>query len=238
MQLFAFFASLACFNAVLHVSASGSTPASGPVQPASVVAAFTKYTRLACIAYYKDAQSITSWSCPDCRDPSVQDSTQVSFIATADGSEQGYVAISPSLQSIIFAVRGSASPDSYFQDMSLVEQQISYSGSPSNMEVHSGFWSVYKQMQPLMQPVLQSYMAQNPTYTVSFVGHSLGAAVVTLAALDLAATGQLGSNLGKVNLVTMGQPRIGNPAFGTFLKSLGFNQISRLVNYDDIVPHM
>ena len=63
-------------------------------------------------------------------------------------------------------------------------------------------------------------------------GHSLGAALGSLAVLDFARMHD------KENLfITFGQPRVGNKEFAAYFDSMIANPM-RLVHYHDIVPHI
>ena len=52
-------------------------------------------------------------------------------------------------------------------------------------QVHTGFWNAWKEARPKVLPALQKAVAANPKYQVVVTGHSLGAAIATLAAAEL-----------------------------------------------------
>ncbi|KAJ3063284.1 hypothetical protein HDU99_004915 [Rhizoclosmatium hyalinum] len=218
------------------VSAGGGDVSTNVI-PASQVAYFTKHTRYAFVSYYNDGSSISNWSCNFCKDPSLKDTIQPVFTPSADGNSQGFVAISPSLKSIIVSLRGTNSAAEVVADLFVVPQNLPVKNSPEEVLVHAGFWYVWaEQLRPVVEPVLKKYIKANPGYTVSFVGHSLGGAAAVLAAVDLTARGVV--QAGKSRLITFGQPRIGNAAFGAYVNSFHFAEVSRVVNYNDIVPHL
>ncbi|GLC58164.1 hypothetical protein PLESTB_001325800 [Pleodorina starrii] len=78
--------------------------------------------------------------------------------------------------------------------------------------------------------------ASTPTRVI-FTGHSLGGAMATLAAYDLAARKTDGFFSGDVQLYTFGSPRVGNQAFMEAFNNMVPNAW-RFTNTDDIVPRV
>jgi predicted lipase len=70
----------------------------------------------------------------------------------------------------------------------------------------------------------------HPTYAVKVTGHSLGAAMAQLAAMDLVKAGF------PATLYNFGQPRVGDQAYAAF--STGKLKTFRVVHNKDDVPHM
>jgi hypothetical protein len=69
------------------------------------------------------------------------------------------------------------------------------------------------------------------------VGHSLGGAVAQIAALDsLNALNEL--NMEKIEIITIGSPRVGNRAFSEWASGIFKNKHKRVVNQDDLCPHL
>ncbi len=85
-------------------------------------------------------------------------------------------------------------------------------------QVHDGFLRAYNSI----APQLQDWLAKCTAKTVYLTGHSLGAAIATLAAALLPET----------RLVTFGSPRVGNVAFTSMFKS---RMVDRYVNCADVV---
>lgn len=71
-------------------------------------------------------------------------------------------------------------------------------------------------------------------WTLYCTGHSLGGALATLAALDLA---QGALPLGRIGLYTLGAPRVGNPDLASLADAL-LPEAFRLVNGQDVVTRM
>lgn len=100
--------------------------------------------------------------------------------------------------------------------------------------VHSGFFGAYQALSAILAADFNQLRTQYPSYQVLFTGHSLGAAVANLAAVDLLAVHGQGS---QAVLYNFGSPRVGNNAYATY----GENNVGvtyRVTHYDDIVPHL
>eukprot|EP00448_Togula_jolla_P012981 CAMPEP_0170597440 /NCGR_PEP_ID=MMETSP0224-20130122/15710_1 /TAXON_ID=285029 /ORGANISM="Togula jolla, Strain CCCM 725" /LENGTH=222 /DNA_ID=CAMNT_0010921915 /DNA_START=467 /DNA_END=1135 /DNA_ORIENTATION=- len=98
--------------------------------------------------------------------------------------------------------------------------------------VHEGFAVGYNELRDSHLSAISSLGCRN----VSVVGHSLGGALATLAALDLRASGILVDNLW-----TFGSPVVGNEAFTTaFIEAAAQQHVHpaswRVVNKHDPVP--
>jgi triacylglycerol lipase len=75
---------------------------------------------------------------------------------------------------------------------------------------------------------------QDNKQTIWFCGHSLGAALATLAAVEYVV-----NDKGVINgLYTIGQPRLGNTTFTEYSDKILANKYFRFVNNDDIVPRI
>jgi len=74
-----------------------------------------------------------------------------------------------------------------------------------------------------------------PDLPFLFTGHSLGAALSVLSAVDVYLT--LGDSRGVMDSFNFGNPRVGNTAFANFVDGI-FDSSYRVVNQDDIVPHL
>ena len=84
---------------------------------------------------------------------------------------------------------------------------------------------------------VKSMKSKLPDYDIILTGHSLGAAVATLSAIDLIKNGT------SVSLYTFGSPRVGNKEFSDYVSSL-FSTLSnkynsyRFTHSRDIIPHV
>jgi len=93
--------------------------------------------------------------------------------------------------------------------------------------VHNGFHSAY-------QSIKNELLVQiKDKEEVFIVGHSLGAALATLAALHI----RYVYPSHKLNLITLGCPKVGDSGFCQACNTIGFTH-KRLVNGHDIVPKL
>ena len=87
----------------------------------------------------------------------------------------------------------------------------------SPLVVHAGFFISYNDsyLRPNVTDAVREMMTVHRGDPIYVVGHSMGAAVATLCALDLQLTFDLGPS--DVRLYTYGSPRVGNQAFAEFV---------------------
>ncbi|EPQ65856.1 Bgt-4702 [Blumeria graminis f. sp. tritici] len=83
-----------------------------------------------------------------------------------------------------------------------------------NCTVHTGFWNSYQSIRSSILPQIQILCQKYPNYQLHFVGHSLGGAIATLAALELDALGR------SPHVTTFGEPRIGNAGFAKYIDTV------------------
>ncbi len=92
--------------------------------------------------------------------------------------------------------------------------------------VHNGFWTAWKSVRGKVLDELQSAVTNKQT--IWFTGHSLGAALATLAARDMP------KKFKPAAVNTFGSPRCGSPQY---VKAYNVH-VKRFVNENDIVPHV
>jgi hypothetical protein len=95
---------------------------------------------------------------------------------------------------------------------------------PGGGRVHAGFLAAYQAVHAPLQAALDQLPS---TGRLIFTGHSLGAAVATLAAAEFRAR--------QPELVTFGSPRVGDAGFAELLQGL---PVQRVVNCGDIVTRV
>jgi hypothetical protein len=106
-----------------------------------------------------------------------------------------------------------------------------YANLPGSF-VHQGFYTDYLSLAPTLKSALNTLIAHSNVTEVYFTGHSLGAALATLAAYDIAPTLRIPSGI-----YTFGSPRVGNKVFTDAFYKL-FPNSFRVTNMDDPVPHL
>lgn len=98
-------------------------------------------------------------------------------------------------------------------------------------EVHSGFARSYLSVAEQIVTNLAAAYSKYPTYELQITGHSLGGALATLAAVDL----KFKINPPRINVFTVGQPRVGTRPFVKLYESV-VDVSWRMVNFGDAVP--
>ena len=83
-----------------------------------------------------------------------------------------------------------------------------------------------------MLVALATTTAANPSYTIVITGHSLGAAIAAIAAVEIR---NAGSN---VDLYTYGQPRIGGSEISDYITNQKKGETFRVTHSDDPVPRL
>lgn len=114
----------------------------------------------------------------------------------------------------VLVFRGTNAPDDWLVNLDALLTPWSQGGS-----VHKGFKDALAHLWPELEPALTECRAQGP---LLFTGHSLGAALATLAA----------SLFPPLALYTFGSPRVGNDLF---VETLGELPIYRVVNGRDAI---
>jgi triacylglycerol lipase len=137
---------------------------------------------------------------------------------------------------LVVAFRGTDSILDILADVDYAQSPLSLSpGLPSAGNTHLGFTAVYFSFRDALIQAAQ----QQSNMPVFVTGHSLGGAIATLAALDLAVNA---TNLPRPTMYTFAAPRIGDPQFaGLFDARFGNVDITsswRVVNKHDLVPYL
>ncbi|KAL2610682.1 hypothetical protein R1flu_029255 [Riccia fluitans] len=137
----------------------------------------------------------------------------------------------------LYAVEYAAAETSYqnwAEDLYFRQLDLNYPGIEDAM-VHSGFYSAYHNT-TLREGVVkgvQAILATRDDLGTIVTGHSMGGAMASLCALDLAAN----FGLKDLKVITFGQPRIGNSIFAAAYYALVPNTV-RMTHNHDIVPHL
>lgn len=114
------------------------------------------------------------------------------------------------------------------------------------VRVHAGFWSSYSSLQADVRATIQGLKIPS-NKKLHIVGHSLGAAMACLAAMDLATAGIVPRP--QIHITTFGCPRVGNskwasifdvmfPPFFPLENSLQPIGHVRVVYQRDVVSHL
>ncbi|MFX3634450.1 MAG: lipase family protein [Candidatus Pristimantibacillus sp.] len=152
-----------------------------------------------------------------------------SFTAQAyDQSEELFGFVLQSDISSVLAFRGSGSAVDWVSDF--IAQQTTYRPVKNSGQTHKGFTDIYTSARSQILALVDKLPANKPLF---ITGHSLGGALATLAALDIANHTKITSPI----VYTFGAPRVGDPKFVRVYN----NAIAthwRFQNEYDIVPHL
>lgn len=135
----------------------------------------------------------------------------------------GFVAASKSDVFLVF--RGTMTPREFFHDFSINLSRYPYAGQG---RVHDGFLQMYEKFRPAMLDCLKK---AGPGKRLFITGHSLGAALATLAAPDVSSSTPFTSPV----VYTFASPRVGDREFAEGYNSLCGGRSFRIANTCDIV---
>jgi len=168
--------------------------------------------------------------------------TTIPFIGAAEGfvvtevitdtvtDLEGFIGILPAQQTIYVVFRGSSSLRNWIEDLEVA--QVGYDSQPecAGCKVHHGF---YRSTLRVMDKVLKTTLVLHAKYQydVVFTGHSYGAAVTQLLAMELTSLDIYPA------VYNFGQPRIGNAKYAAFVNEK-LKNVWRVTHDRDIVPHI
>lgn len=113
----------------------------------------------------------------------------------------GFIWHSP--EEIIIAFRGTSSASNWIADAIATQQKFKWAKDAGS--THKGFTGIYASARRQLYSALRRLLEDKPLY---LTGHSLGAALATLCAMDIAV------NTNRVPILfTFGSPRVGDPDF-------------------------
>ena len=178
-------------------------------------------------ASYSSISDLDSWTCKTC-----DQDVELDYVVEENGVRalQGYDRYSDSL---FIAFRGSANIQNWIDNIQ-ISKITPY--NDTSIGVSKGFYKAYNSIKPDLFNNLPSLVDKHNTRRILITGHSLGAALATLMAYDIATmfpTYELSY------VVNFGSPRVGNSAFSTSFNSFSSSFTHyRITHYYDIVPHV
>ncbi|KAJ3681105.1 hypothetical protein LUZ60_012395 [Juncus effusus] len=185
--------------------------------------------------YTSDVTALFEWTCNRCSDK-IKDFEMFEVIVDVDNCLQAFVGVDPNLNTTIIAFRGTQdeSIKNWMEDLFWIKLDLNYPGMPGAM-VHHGFYKAYHDstLRPTIFSAVQNIRKKYGNLSLTVTGHSMGAALASFCALDFAV------NYGEkdIELLTFGQPRIGNAIFATCFNEY-LPKAIRLTHQNDIVPHL
>lgn len=152
-------------------------------------------------------------------------------IQDSSKSTEGYIGYQPDLNAIIISFRGSEDINNWISDLAVIRVDYPYCDGCS---VHQGFLHAEQAVYPDILNAVKDLSNSHRSATIVLTGHSLGAALALLTALDLANDGF------KPKVYNYGCPRIFNQAGADFASSSsasGVTVAARRTHYKDMVVH-
>ncbi|QYR20870.1 lipase family protein [Paenibacillus sp. sptzw28] len=152
-----------------------------------------------------------------------------SFTAAAHGSPmEPFGFLIESDRAAVLAFRGTSSATDWVTDM--MAQQTAFKPVKGALQTHRGFTDVYMSARGRVFSLLEQLPSNKPLY---ITGHSLGGALATLAAYDIA----VNRPSVRILVYTFGSPRVGDPKFVRSYNSTVPAHF-RIQNEFDIVPYL
>ncbi|XP_056172945.1 lipase-like isoform X1 [Syzygium oleosum] len=185
--------------------------------------------------YMSDLTELFSWTCPRC-DGKTKGFEVIELIVDVQHCLQAYVGVAKDLNAVVIAFRGTQehSIQNWVEDLYWKQHDINYPGMPGAM-VHRGFYYAYHNT-TIRPGILDAVIRAKDLYgdiNVMVTGHSMGGAMASFCGLDLVVNHEARN----VQVLTFGQPRIGNAVFASYYSDRVPNTI-RITNGHDIVPHL
>lgn len=143
----------------------------------------------------------------------------------------GYIGYISSLKFICIVFRGSVSEANWIADL-----KFGFANYPKcqGCQVHEGFYETEQSIVDSTTKEVARLLQLFPDYVVVVTGHSLGASIATLTAIDLIESSVVSSS--NMQLFTYGSPRIGNPTLATWISNKIIHS-NRVTHCKDPVPH-
>ena len=141
---------------------------------------------------------------------------------------QGYIGYTSSQNTIYISFRGSQSTKNWISNLDAV-----FTDYPlcANCKVHKGFYTAEQNSIAQIISQVKTLKQQFPSYQIVVTGHSLGAALATLTAIDIQNAG-----VGPVRLFMYGCPRVGNTEFAEWYSGAMADR-NRVTHHKDLVVH-
>lgn len=149
----------------------------------------------------------------------------------------GFLAISPDKE-LVVAIRGTATIWEWIHDFSFLMVPAAVPRAHGLTE--DGFSAVYRSLRaeasnsgPCLTDAIRAYLHTEAATTVTVCGHSLGGALATLVALDVA----LNTPCRSPGAYTYASPRVGDHIFAGFFNA-AVHRSYRIANRHDVVPNL
>ncbi|XP_030473875.2 lipase-like [Syzygium oleosum] len=204
----------------------------GPVYNHTLATILVEY---ASAIYLSDMTELFTWTCSRCGDKT-EGFEVIELVVDVKHCLQAFVGVAQDLNAIVIAFRGTHgnSIQNWVEDLFWKQLDLNYPGMPDAM-VHHGFYSAYHNttIRPGILNAVERAKELYGAINIMVTGHSMGGAMASFCALDL----KVNCLAQSVQVITFGQPRIGNAVFASYYSQLVPNSF-RVTNGHDIVPHL
>lgn len=190
---------------------------------------FTLYS-FAAYQHPVNYSSISVWDCVGCC-PLIHGVTPV--VPIFDNIKQfifGYLAYDSILDAHVLVFRGTVASSliNWIEDLRFSRSEP-YKGN-KQIKIHKGFYETWL----LVRESIFKLIVDAQPKTLYCTGHSLGAALTQVAALDIS---ESFPGIKDITVYNYGCPRIGNKALATYYQSQ-IPSTYRVVHWKDLVPHL
>ncbi|KAJ1918618.1 hypothetical protein H4219_002491 [Mycoemilia scoparia] len=190
-------------------------------------------------ATYADNSDISNWTCGTaCSNPLVTGTNVTLVWNDQNPSTKGYIAKNDARRVILIAFEGSDTAESWLDNLQveLVRFPLRSTGSATWGRAHEGFSEAASLPYSEYKDQFVALANENPGYDVLVTGHSRGAAIGQLFVALLA--NEYPELKPRLNMITFGQPRVGNEDLAQYINRQGIKTALRVVDQSDIVPHL
>ncbi|RZC55525.1 hypothetical protein C5167_014382 [Papaver somniferum] len=205
----------------------------GPVYNHTLAKILVEY---ASAVYMSDLTELFTWTCSRC-DDMIREFEVLELIVDVQHCLQAFVGYAKDLNAVVIAFRGTQehSIQNWVEDLFWKQLDLNYPGMPDAM-VHHGFYSAYHNttIRPCLLNAVRRAKRLYGDIPIMVTGHSMGGAMASFCALDLSVNFD---GPCEVQLMTFGQPRIGNSVFASYFSQHVPNTI-RVTHAHDMVPHL
>ncbi|KAJ9060594.1 hypothetical protein DSO57_1029115 [Entomophthora muscae] len=173
-------------------------------------------------AAYCKVERLVGWKCGENCDSLTKGSHVDGYLSNEKEKTAGYVALNHEAKLITLSYRGSSNMNNWFDNAQMILEPftlapISDAEKYGPLEIHKGFQSMTRSLLNQTIDTLSPLLEKYPNYHVAITGHSAGGAIAALTTAALGGNGLVPFN--RMILTTFGQPRVGSPAFTSYLNS-------------------
>jgi hypothetical protein len=216
------------------VTATAAVPT--PPSPTALPFDIEDANRTLHLAYaaFCNESAIVAWNCQWCTGTNTYEEPleMAAYLKDTKTGTQGYVGIDHPRHRVVVSYRGSKNLANGIEDADFILTKLPF--GPGGLKVHTGFLDAYESLRNATAGGVQTALSKcGSDCSVLFTGHSLGAAMATIAAAEHG-----GIDSPPVRLFTFGCPRVGNAAFVSWAHGRLWNTTASVLmrRQKDIVP--